>query len=635
MFCPELQRLLKPIYDLMRKGRPFHWGKEQQDSFLEIKCRLTKPPVLHMPNKTGRFHLYSDMSKFATGSALYQIQGGKPKLIVYASKRLPEAARNYSFMELELCGLAINIASFSHLLKRVDFDAIVDHLALTHIIKSKAEPATTRIERLWELISSYSFNLYCMKGKDIILSDFLSRQGNDDSDPSEIIPISFNVYNILEEKRNSGMCKKNEGKFLIQMCSQAKMSGTTIPEVHGVRKKLDPNMRPEKQQALPKKGVTERPHIGQGRAGLRRKPEADHITQSSDVTGRILERSKIATGKTNTPQQISAARDRGINNDKSFPPDVPLLLCPVHEPLQKKHNITSPQDMKTEINLDIEENSPFQEGIISELIQRPDKSFFQNHRKLEDIINPDNLVHKFLPKQADVEKILNIIQRKVLKNAHLPIEIKEIQTGYLHSPYFKDLYQYLLQNKLPHSKPAIKKLEALVERYLLLDSILFRINPEKETAVLAIPEECVDKIITLYHKNLFVGHQRVIKTYLTISDKLFIPNLIHYLRSYTKGCHMCQLSRNEKPPTRHFQTRINENYIPMSRLSMDLKVMPRSHKGHKYILCVINGVTNFLVTIPIFQARSEEIGEALLEHVITKHCIPDYIIMDQDSAFMS
>ena len=96
MFCPELQKLLKPIYDLTRKRRPFYWGKEQQDSFMEIKCRLMKPPVLHMPNKTGRFHLYSDTSKFGTGSSLYQIQGGKPKLIAYASKRLPEAAKNYS-----------------------------------------------------------------------------------------------------------------------------------------------------------------------------------------------------------------------------------------------------------------------------------------------------------------------------------------------------------------------------------------------------------------------------------------------------------------------------------------------------------------------------------------------------------
>ena len=78
-----------------------------------------------------------------------------------------------------------------------------------------------------------------------------------------------------------------------------------------------------------------------------------------------------------------------------------------------------------------------------------------------------------------------------------------------------------------------------------------------------------------------------------ISDKFFIPNLIHYLRSYIKGCHTCQLSRNEKLPTRHFQTRINVNYIPMSGLSMDLKVMPRSQKGHRYILYVIDKVTNF------------------------------------------
>ena len=73
----------------------------------------------------------------------------------------------------------------------------------------------------------------------------------------------------------------------------------------------------------------------------------------------------------------------------------------------------------------------------------------------------------------------------------------------------------------------------------------------------------------------------------------------------------------------------------MSRLRMDLKVMPKLHKGHRYILCVIDEVTNFLITVPIYQTRSEDMGKALLEHVITKYCIPDYIIMDQDSAFMS
>ena len=161
--------------------------------------------------------------------------------------------------------------------------------------------------------------------------------------------------------------------------------------------------------------------------------------------------------------------------------------------------------------------------------------FFQEPRVLGYLINKENFVHKYLPKEMDIDKILKMIQRKVLKGTHLPIEIKEIQAGYLCSPYFKDLYLYLSKNKLPSSKPAIRKIETLAEKYVLLDSLLFRISSEKETTVLAVLETCADKIITLYHKNLFIGHQGVIKTYLTISDKFFIPNLIQYLRSYMKG----------------------------------------------------------------------------------------------------
>ena len=76
IFCLDLQKLLKPIYALTRKGRQFVWGKEQQDAFEEIKQRLQKPPVLHMPEKIGIFQLYSDTSRYTTGIALYQIQNG-------------------------------------------------------------------------------------------------------------------------------------------------------------------------------------------------------------------------------------------------------------------------------------------------------------------------------------------------------------------------------------------------------------------------------------------------------------------------------------------------------------------------------------------------------------------------------
>ena len=245
MFCPELQKLLKPIYHLTSKGRHFIWGIEQQEAFKEIKWRLIKALILHMPNHEGRIHLYSDTSKFAAGSALYQIQYGKPRLIAYASKRLLEVVRSYSITELELCSLVINIASFSHLLKRVDFNAIVDHLALMHIIKSKAEPATARIKRLLEWIHLYSFNLYYMKGKYIVLSDFLSRQTHDDSDPHNIILISFNMAKALYE--NYYKIKTKE-RYLVQTRSHTKSSGIALPEVHGAKKISNTNVLPEKQR---------------------------------------------------------------------------------------------------------------------------------------------------------------------------------------------------------------------------------------------------------------------------------------------------------------------------------------------------------------------------------------------------
>ena len=100
---------------------------------------------------------------------------------------------------------------------------------------------------------------------------------------------------------------------------------------------------------------------------------------------------------------------------------------------------------------------------------------------------------------------------------------------------------------------AIIRVETLTEKYILLDSLLFKINLEKETAVLGVPEACIDNIITLYQANLFAGHQCVIKTYLTISDKFLIPNVTHYLRLYIKGCHLCQLVRNEKPPQDNYR----------------------------------------------------------------------------------
>ena len=162
---------MKPIAEFTRKGIPFVWSQVQEKSFKEVKLRLTSPPVLHLPKAEGRFILYSDTSVEVTGSSLWQMQEGKARMLGYASKTLPEACSRYSVTELEMTGLLVNINLSKNLLKHREFDAAVDHVAVAQIMKAKTEPATTRIMRLLDRLSAYSFNLSYVKGRDMILAE--------------------------------------------------------------------------------------------------------------------------------------------------------------------------------------------------------------------------------------------------------------------------------------------------------------------------------------------------------------------------------------------------------------------------------------------------------------------------------
>ena len=122
-----------------------------------------------------------------------------------------------------------------------------------------------------------------------------------------------------------------------------------------------------------------------------------------------------------------------------------------------KDNRKDLQDLDMDRKIEFEENSPHQEGIISETYERSDKLFIKEPPELKDLIDTSKLIQKFLPKETDIDQILDIIKRKVLKGTHLPLTIKENQARYLTSPYFKDLYLYLAQNKLPNKKSAVHK----------------------------------------------------------------------------------------------------------------------------------------------------------------------------------
>ena len=178
---------------------------------------------------------------------------------------------------------------------------------------------------------------------------------------------------------------------------------------------------------------------------------------------------------------------------------LPPYLFPQNRPPPKPPDQLIKRQDVDDSKTDIEENLPFQENIISKIYEKPVKSYFQEPVKLKHLLDTKNIIQQFLPKQTDIDKILEIIRKKILKGTHLPLTIKEIQAGYLNSLYFKDIYLYLAQNRLPSKKAAIKRVEILAEKYILLDCLLFKLTtiPGRETILLAIPEMCADKIITV------------------------------------------------------------------------------------------------------------------------------------------
>ena len=242
---------------------------------------------------------------------------------------------------------------------------IVDHLALAHIIRIKAELVTPKIKRLLELISSY---LYYMKGKDMILSNFLSRQTHDDSSPYEVIPISFNMYDILYEKYYR---IEIEDWYLVPMRSRKKVTGIMLPEVHSTKKMLDTNILPEKQKPqIHGKPVDKNgPRLGRSRTGIKCKktqPVAD-TTVSASKSCKIPPVQNITKDSmafpvpkqliSNETETITTKQIPSINTEQTFHPG--SIYRPFPRPLENVWP-NSPENMpdtKPKIDVEFEENS--------------------------------------------------------------------------------------------------------------------------------------------------------------------------------------------------------------------------------------------------------------------------------------
>ena len=181
-----------------------------------------------------------------------------------------------------MTGLLVNMENWKFYLGKKDFDAAVDHRAIPYIVESKELPTTDRIIRLLQRMARFNFHLYYVKGKDMILCDFLSRIKSDDSDQHELIPIAFH-YIGEQCPENSGLqivpvqynpkqildaffriqevvgyaamktCDSQRiNTYMVMTRGQAKAAGAVAPPVHGANKPLDPDKKPERDTTLQK-----------------------------------------------------------------------------------------------------------------------------------------------------------------------------------------------------------------------------------------------------------------------------------------------------------------------------------------------------------------------------------------------
>ena len=283
---------------------------------------------------------------------------------------------------------------------------------------------------------------------------------------------------------------------------------------------------------------------------------------------------------------------------------------------------------------------PFSEDTVEPVFKKPEITDFEIPPVLEEMIPDGSLIHKHLPKQADIDKIVTQINRKYLRRMHLPCNLKDMQAAYMQSPHFCDIYNAIMFNRYPKHRKAIEKLhQAMLSQYVIQGGLLYiylKNNFGEQEPVLCVPPSKIDIFLDQYHTSLLGGHSGITKCYQTLRQRVYCPNLPYYVRLYIISCHICQLFKNSKRFDQPLMRRFYDINTPtMTNISMDIKHMPPSKSPYKYILVLLCDISNFLVATPMKKATAEEVCTILFNNFMAYYAVPMRIICDQDPAFMS
>ena len=245
-----------------------------------------------------------------------------------------------------------------------------------------------------------------------------------------------------------------------------------------------------------------------------------------------------------------------------------------------------------------------------------------------------------IPQQKNLDKLFKLLETKILRQVHLPTSFRDLHGAYLHSPHFRDIYLYLLQNKAPHNQCKRFRVISQSTDYMLLDNLLFKIVKDRITKeykpLLCIPTSKIEMLLQYFHSSIMGGHMGITKTYMTLSQRCFCPNLAHHIRAYIISCHICQTVKISSQIKRPFQKQININVPALCKISMDIKHMPLDESSNvSFILVMLCDVSNFLVVAPLRATQTKLVCDAINKHFIRNFSPLTHLTCDLDPAFMS
>ena len=665
MFLKDLQTKLIPIYHLTKKGVPFHWGELQQEAFDQIKKDLTEAPVLAMPNSEGHMVLVSDTSKIACGSALYQEQKGRYRLIAYFSKKLPLSAQRYSISELELTGIYANVLAFKHLLRNAHFTLYCDHSALVHIMNGKKEPPTLRLKKLIENLSDFKFDIKFLRGKDMFVSDFLSRHPDgEESCNDPIIPVAFLMkeielpqhspkfldwLNTMLDSREMVAYKESPFKeckcerimnmnepFQVLTRSMAKTVKADVPAMYPLK---GDHKKPEKSQI----GIIEvkdAEKVGQDEVQM-------VPNQQPDIENNMM----ADIDNVNIPEIVPRPIPQNMPKVNLTGLQVPPVLnepIPM-KPVKRGAPVINYDQILTPVNIDVTlrgQLPPFDmersfDAIQTSVEQYPDlESLFREDKPLFKPGTEISLFMKHIPKQKELDKFVNYLKQRVIHDCKVPLSVKELKAEYHIDPYFKDIVKYLEKDYCRYVGRAQTVFKMQCEDYVLVNGVLFKIRYGKEnkgepSLVLCIPEKYIPTVLYQYHTPLLAGHPGVIKLYETIKQRYYFPGMFNLVREFVECCLECQSMKGKTDSPRIQYARIPLDTRTMARMSMDIKEMPESELGFRHILVCVCEFTNWMKTIPLADQKAQTIAMALYFKICCEYGTPKAIICDEAPAFQS